>query len=226
MNSFFKGLCTKCSNKKLSRVNWWKKFFDTPIKNAEEAYEQINEMGRNNDYTTVNLLQYEYFSKHCKLIAINLNKQVELEKPDLKQQINFIGRLEREGGTTMFFIIKKSEETTFQFSQMAAIVVWFWLCIKMETQKVANLLGDADNESSKFTTGKWYVINDQNNTDCIEGSQDGTIVKFETKVIKSNFCDYSDANFLVTGYITATGGNANTRVAFKNCAPFTECITF
>ena len=80
-------------------------------------------MGRNNDYTTVNLLQYEYFSKHCKLIAINLNKQVELEKPDLKQQINFIGRLEREGGTTMFFIIKKSEETTFQFSQMAAIVV-------------------------------------------------------------------------------------------------------
>ena len=80
-------------------------------------------MGRNNDYTTVNLLHYEYFSKHYKLIAINLNKQVELEKPDLKQQINFIGRLEREGGTTMFFIIKKSEETTFQFSQMAAIVV-------------------------------------------------------------------------------------------------------
>ena len=95
----------------------------------------------------------------------------------------------------------------------------------METQKVANLLGDADNESSKFMTGKWYVINDQNNTDCIEGSQDGTIVKFETKVIKSNFCDYSDANFLVTGYITATGGNANTRVAFKNCAPFRKCIT-
>ena len=73
-------------------------------------------MGRNNDYTTANLLHYEYFSKHYKLIAINLNKQVELEKPDLKQQINFIGRLEREGGTTTFFIIEKSEETTFQFS--------------------------------------------------------------------------------------------------------------
>ena len=85
----------------------------------------------------------------------------------------------------------------------------------METQKVANLLGDADNESSKFTTGKWYVINDPNNTDYIEGSQDGTIVKFETKIIKSNLCDYSDAYFLATGYITATGGNANIRVAFK-----------
>ena len=30
----------------------------------------------------------------------------------------------------------------------------------METQKIANLLGDADNESLKFVTRKWYVIND------------------------------------------------------------------
>ena len=51
-------------------------------------------MGRNNDYTTVNLLDYLYFSKHYKLIAIDLRKQIELENPDLKQQINFIGRLE------------------------------------------------------------------------------------------------------------------------------------
>ena len=65
----------------------------------------------------------------------------------------------------MFFIIEKSEETTFEFSQNAVTVVWFWLRIKMETQKIVNLLGDADNESSKFATRKWYVINDQNNTD-------------------------------------------------------------
>ena len=71
-----------------------KSFFDTPIKNDEETYEQIIEMGRNNDYTTGNLLDYEYFSKDCKLIAIDLNKQIELENPDLKQLINFIGRLE------------------------------------------------------------------------------------------------------------------------------------
>ena len=51
-------------------------------------------MGRNNDYTTGNLLDYEYFSKDYKLIAIDLNKQIELENPDLKQLINFIGRLE------------------------------------------------------------------------------------------------------------------------------------
>ena len=53
-------------------------FFDMPIKNDEETYEQIIEMGRNSDYTTGNLLDYEYFSKHYKLIAINLSKQIEL----------------------------------------------------------------------------------------------------------------------------------------------------
>ena len=71
-----------------------KSFFDMPIKNEEETYEQIIEMGRNNDYTTGNLLDYEYFSKHYKLIAIDLSKQIELENPDLSQQINVIGRLQ------------------------------------------------------------------------------------------------------------------------------------
>ena len=202
-----------------------KGFFEMPIRNDEETYEQIMEMGRNNDYTTGNLLDYEYFSKHYKLIAIDLSKQTELENPDLKQQINFIGRLERNEGATLFFITEKSEETTFEFSQNAVTVVWFWLRIKMETQKIVNLLGDANNESSKFATRKWYVINDQNNTDYGEGNEDSTTVKFETKVIKSNLCDYSDAYILVTGNITATGGGANDRVAFKNCAPFTKCIT-
>ena len=95
----------------------------------------------------------------------------------------------------------------------------------METQKIANLLGDADNESWKIATRKWYVINDQNNTDYGEGNEDSTTVKFETKVIKSSLCDYSDAYILVTGNITATDGDANTKVVFKNCAPFTKCIT-
>ena len=94
----------------------------------------------------------------------------------------------------------------------------------METQKIVNLLGDADNESSKFATRKWYVINDQNNTDYGEGNEDSTTVKFETKVIKSNLCDYSDAYILVTGNMRATGGG-DTKFAFKNCAPFTKCIT-
>ena len=68
-----------------------------PIKNKEETYEQIIEVGRNNDYTTDNLLDHDYFSNHCKLIAIDLRKQNELENPNLKQQINFIGRILRDG---------------------------------------------------------------------------------------------------------------------------------
>ena len=159
-------------------------------------------MRRNNNYTTGNLLDYEYFSKYYKLIAIDLSKQIELENPDLKQQINFIGRLERNEGATMFFIIEKSEEKTFEFSQNSEM-------------KFANLLGNADNESSKFATRKWYVISDQNNRDYGDGNENGATIKFETKVIKSNPCDYSDAYILATGDVRATGGDANTKLHLK-----------
>ena len=99
-----------------------KSFFDVPVKNKEEAYEKIMSIGKNNDYTTGNLLDYEYFSKHYKLIAIDLSKQIELENPDLRQQINFIGKLE-DDKATMFFIIEKSEETTFEFLQNSVSII-------------------------------------------------------------------------------------------------------
>ena len=59
--------------------------FDVPIKYKEQTYQRIIEMGRNNGYTTGNILDYEYFSNHYKLIAMDLSKQIELENPDLKQ---------------------------------------------------------------------------------------------------------------------------------------------
>ena len=61
-----------------------KSSFDIPRKNSEETYEQIVEMGRNSHYTTGNLLDYEYFLKHYKLLAIDLSKEIELENSDLK----------------------------------------------------------------------------------------------------------------------------------------------
>ena len=92
-----------------------KSFFDLPVKNEEEAYEKIIDMSNNNDYTTGNLLDFAYFKENYKLIAIDLSKQTKLKDP---QQINFIGKLENQDhGATMFFIIEKSEETTFNFSQ-------------------------------------------------------------------------------------------------------------
>ena len=99
-----------------------KSFFDVPVKTKEEAYERIIEISKNNDYTTGNLLDYEHFSKHYKLIAIDLSKQIELENPDLRQQIDFIDKLE-DDKATMFFIIEKSEETTFEFLQNSVSII-------------------------------------------------------------------------------------------------------
>ena len=59
----------------------------------------------------------DYFSNHYEVIAIDLSKQIKLKKLDLKQNVNFIGKLEENNGATVFFIIKKSEKTTFNFLQ-------------------------------------------------------------------------------------------------------------
>ena len=84
-----------------------------PVKNEEEAYEKIIEMSRNNDYTTGNLLDFAYFKENYRLIAIDLSKQTKLKG---SQEISFIGKLENQNnGATMFFIIEKSDETTFKF---------------------------------------------------------------------------------------------------------------
>ena len=95
ITSFSKYYVTNIQIKDFNVLIDGKSFFEMQIKNGEETYEQIIEMKRSNDYTTGNLLDYEYFSKHYKLIAIDLSKQIELENPDLKQQINFIEKLER-----------------------------------------------------------------------------------------------------------------------------------
>ena len=94
--------------------------FDLSVKNEEETYEKIIEMSSNNDYTAGNLLDFAYFKKHYKLIAIDLSKRNKLKDP---QQINFIGKLSKNTGATMFFIIGKSEETTFNFLQNSITIV-------------------------------------------------------------------------------------------------------
>ena len=86
-------------------------FFDLPIKTEEEAYEKIIDISRNNEYTTGNLLDYDYFKKHYKLIAI-----------DLIQQINFIGKLEE--AANVFIIIEKKENAILAFSQNLANVIY------------------------------------------------------------------------------------------------------
>ena len=72
-------------------------------------------MSNNNDCTTGNLLDFAYYKENYRLIATDLSKQTKIKDP---QQIYFIGKIENENnGVTIFFIIEKSEETTFEFSQ-------------------------------------------------------------------------------------------------------------
>ena len=71
---------------------------------------------------------------------------------------------------------------------------------------------------------KVIIINDQNNGQYGRENENDLTIKFETKVIKPNLCDYSDANILVTGDIKVADVAANTNVAFKSCACFTRCV--
>ena len=100
----------------------------------------------------------------------------------------------------------------------------------MEYQKIANLIDDTSNQLSEFKTKNWVEINDESRGAYNVNSQ----IKFKTAMLKSSLCDYSDAYILVKGAITIAGAGADAAarqaderdkdVAFKNCAPFTNCI--
>ena len=100
----------------------------------------------------------------------------------------------------------------------------------MEYQKIANLLNDESNKPSKFRTRNWVEINDES-----RGTYTSNDIRFKTTMLRSSLCDYADAYILVKETITITGsGNddatkradeRNKGVTFKNCAPFTKCIS-
>ena len=99
----------------------------------------------------------------------------------------------------------------------------------MEYQKIANSLDSASNKLSKFRTRNWVEINDEARGTYFHNKQ----IKFKTSMLRSSLCDYIDAYILVKGNITvnntaaagAAANNTNKKVIFKNCAPFTNCIS-
>ena len=97
----------------------------------------------------------------------------------------------------------------------------------MENQKIINILNKEDIDSKHFATKKWYIINDENNTNCgvdkNTGANNPDTIKYDTRVLKPNLCDYADAYILVDGTIRAEGAVNATRLALKNCAPFEKC---
>ena len=97
----------------------------------------------------------------------------------------------------------------------------------MENQKIINLLDKIDTDSKHFVAKKWYIINDENNTNYGVNKDTGVdnpdTIKYDTRVLKPNLCDYVEAYILIDRTIRAAAANANTRLALKNCAPFTKC---
>ena len=99
----------------------------------------------------------------------------------------------------------------------------------MEYQKIANLLNNESNKPSKFKTRNWFEIHDEARGTCSRNKQ----IKFETSMLRSSLCDYGDAYTPVKGKLTvnntaaagATANNIDKKVIFKNCAPFTNCIS-
>ena len=102
----------------------------------------------------------------------------------------------------------------------------------MEYQKIANLLDNEviSNQLPKFRTRNCVEINDDS-----RGTYTDADIKFKITMLKSDLCDYADAYIFVKGTITITrdGDDNATRqadeinkgVTFKNCAPFTKCIS-
>ena len=97
----------------------------------------------------------------------------------------------------------------------------------MENQKIINLLDKIDTDSKYFATKKWYIINDENNINYgvnkDTGADNPDTIKYDTRLLKPNLCDYALGHILVDGTIRATNAVNATRLALKNCAPFTKC---
>ena len=101
-------------------INGWN-FFDQPIKNDLKTYDNIRKIvtGQGDDYKTGCLLDYPYFKKCYKLIAIDLDKQQKLDAdPRAIKQITFDGNLDRAKGSTTFFIIEQAKEMVCDFQKI------------------------------------------------------------------------------------------------------------
>ena len=100
----------------------------------------------------------------------------------------------------------------------------------MEYLKILNLLESTSDNLSKFRTRHWVEINDES-----RGNYANSDIRFKTTMLRSNLCDYADSYILVKGTIKITGAGddaavrradeRNKGVKFKNCAPFTKCIS-
>ena len=112
--------------------DWWKNFFDQPVKNDKVTYKNIRKLAiaHGDDYATGCLLDYTYFKKYYKMIAIDLSREQALDAdPRAIQQINFTVNLDR-ANTKIYFILEEAKERIFEFLQGTVKILWiqfFWI---------------------------------------------------------------------------------------------------
>ena len=91
-------------------------FYDNPIENNIEKYRELKKVmiGKGEDYTTGSLLDFNYFDKHYKLVAVDLSKQKELDAdPRAIQQIEFKYMIGTR--SIIYWVLEKSKETILEF---------------------------------------------------------------------------------------------------------------
>ena len=114
----------------------------------------------------------------------------------------------------MFLIVEKQQETILKFSLDSLIGTEYY---NHGTSKNINFFKNLLNHGNdfKFVTRKWNIVNDNSKANYEAENE----MVYNTEVLKSNLCDYSDAYILVSGDITVTVVEV-TQIAFKNYAPF------
>ena len=102
------------------------------IKNYLKTNDNIRKIatGQGDDYITGCLLDYPFFKKYYKLIAMDLSQQQTLDaNPNATQQMTFTGNLTREEGGRIYFIIEEAKETVLGFSKGTVKVLWFYFVL-------------------------------------------------------------------------------------------------
>ena len=141
IEKYTQDISSKTRDKRLQCHDWWKIFFDQPVKSDMKTYNNIRKIatGQGDDYTTCYLLDYQPFNKYYKLIAIDLSKQQALDANRKEiQKINFTVNLAREenANTTMFFIIEEVKETILDNSQGTVKVLWNYFTLILYQYKM------------------------------------------------------------------------------------------
>ena len=122
-NSYQKYFLPRLKIKNCNIESDGRNFYDQSINDLVKQYDEIRKIstGQGDDYITGCLLDFAYFEKDYRLIAVDLNKQKTLDAYSRAiQQIIFTGKIKAAAANTRvihYYILKQSKETMLEFSK-------------------------------------------------------------------------------------------------------------